>query len=253
MLIAAGAVTFIYGICVMAVIGAGAWFNWSFPVFGAVMIAAGIVLGKRKKDPKARERRGKMHTVAAAALSAAILIFAAAELAILICPVFPAQPGADYVILLGTQIKEDGPSVEYRSRLLAARDYLTENPDSMLVATGGKGDNEHISEAQGAYEFLTALGISGDRILLEDRSTNTYENLENAYEIITGVEEDGDPGKVVIISSGFHLFRARFIARKVGFRDVSSKGSLGNIFLLPFFCVREFFALVKDFFCSLGK
>ena len=93
-------------------------------------------------------------------------------------------PDLDYLIVLGAQMRETGPSKALALRLDTAAAYLTENPDTLVVVSGGKGSNEPISEAQGMYEYLLTKGISPDRILLEDRSTNTKENLQFSRPLI---------------------------------------------------------------------
>ena len=87
------------------------------------------------------------------------------------------QPGADYVIVLGAQMKADGPSKALQYRLDEAIRYLNENPSSKVIVSGGQGSDEHISEAQGMYEYLVEKGIEKDRIIKEDKSVNTTQNL----------------------------------------------------------------------------
>ena len=149
--------------------------------------------------------------------------------------------------LLGTQYRDDGPSVDYRARLMAAYEYLTGDPECILVATGGKGSNEPCSEAEGARRFLTAIGIREERILIEDRSRNTVQNIQNAYELLTGNGAEPEKIRIVIVSASYHLLRARFLAKQAGFVNVEVKGSTGLPVLMPHFYTREFFALIKDF------
>ncbi|MBP1555918.1 MAG: YdcF family protein, partial [Oscillospiraceae bacterium] len=154
--------------------------------------------------------------------------------------------GADYVILLGTQMRASGPSVDFRARIESAYEYLTENPESMLIATGGKGGNEPVSEAEGARDYLVRKGIEEDRVILEDKSTNTAENLEFSARILRQLGEDLSTVKVVIVSADYHLCRASYIAEKVGFGDVSCRGSHGLVILLPHFYTRDLIALIKE-------
>lgn len=250
LLIIVGFAAAAYGILVLSIIGAGELFSFFYLAVGLILITAGVILFRKKKDEE--EEGGFLHGLIVAVSAFLILAFVIIEAAIVVYPLFSPSAGADYAILLGTQYRDDGPSVEYRARLMAAYEYLTENPDTILVATGGKGENEPVSEAEGAKEFLVAMGIDEERILTENYSTNTYTNLEYAYKLITDREGDDRPGPIVIVSSNFHLLRARMDAKKVGFRKVSGKGSQGNKYLLPHYYTREFFAFIKDLLFS-GK
>ena len=59
------------------------------------------------------------------------------------------EPDLDYVIVLGAQVRESGPSKALRYRLDRTIDYLEENPDTICIVSGGQGHNEPFSEAQG--------------------------------------------------------------------------------------------------------
>ena len=84
---------------------------------------------------------------------------------------------AKYLVVLGAQMKPEGPSKVLQYRLDAALAYLTDHPECQVVVSGGQGADEHISEAQGMYDYLVAHGLETDRILLEDQSVNTVQNL----------------------------------------------------------------------------
>lgn len=237
---AAGTVCLLYGITVISIIGTGDLFSWFYPVLGAVLLAVSVFWPSDQK----RGVRGRKIFSAVAAFCAAV--FLVTEAGMFACGKMKPESSADYVILLGTQVRPDGPSVEYRARLEEAYAYLLEDPGSMLIATGGKGSNEVVSEAEGARQYLSRKGISEERIILEDRSVNTAQNLTFAAEILKEMGEDPGEIRVVIVSSEFHLLRARYLASRLGFSHVSSTGSRGVAILLPHFYTREFFALVKD-------
>ena len=97
-----------------------------------------------------------------------------------------------------------------RQRLDEALAYLNTYPDSICIVTGGKGSEHNLSEAQCMYNYLTAAGIRGDRITMEDRATSTVENLRYVRAML-------DTNEVDILSSNFHLFRSGLIARDAGF------------------------------------
>ena len=84
----------------------------------------------------------------------------------------------DYLIVLGARVNPDGnPSPALQNRLNAAIDYLAANPETIAIASGGQGADEPVSEATCIRDALVAAGVDPDRILVEDQSTSTAENL----------------------------------------------------------------------------
>ena len=152
------------------------------------------------------------------------------------------QPGADYVIVLGAQMKADGPSKALQYRLDEAIRYLNENPSSKVIVSGGQGSDEHISEAQGMYEYLVEKGIEKDRIIKEDKSVNTTQNLAFSAEYL-----DRERDSVAVVTNNFHVFRAVKIAEKAGYQNVCGIAAKGEPFLQINNMMRECFGVMKDF------
>ena len=151
---------------------------------------------------------------------------------------------SDYVIILGAKVNGETPSKEFAERIRLAASYLAENPHSAAVTTGGKGSDELIPEGEAARRMLVSLGISEDRILTETKSTSTDENFDFALELIKA-DGGSENSKVTVVSSSFHLFRARKLAEKHGFTDVYTIGSTGKLLLVPYYYVREYLAYFK--------
>ncbi len=146
------------------------------------------------------------------------------------------------VIVLGCRVKENGASLMLEKRIEAAYEYLSENPGVICIASGGKGADEPMSEAECIREGLVSKGISPDRIIMEDKSTNTYENIRNSLEIIDSI---GAERRAVIITSEFHQLRASMISKKQGLESYS-KSSHTFLPLLPSYWVREWFAVAYE-------
>ena len=126
-----------------------------------------------------------------------------------------AEGDGDYVIVLGCRVRGTEPSQCLRDRINRAYDYLTDNPEAICVATGGMGNDEDISEAQCIYNYLTAMGIDGSRIWMEDQATSTIENFR--YSIALIQEKTGKtPETVTVLSNEFHLYRASIMAKDCG-------------------------------------
>ncbi len=160
------------------------------------------------------------------------------------------------MVIFGCQMRRDGPSILLRDRLDTALDYLEDHPDIRIVVTGGKGDDEHISEAQGMYDYLTDHGVDGERIWMEDQSRNTWQNINNTFALM---EREGWDltDDVLLVSSGFHLARIEMLWDRARAGVLGDAGGGGYVCTLPapvshapsrvqmFF--REPLALVKSF------
>ena len=167
--------------------------------------------------------------------------------------------GRTVMVIFGCQARQDGPSILLRDRLDTALAYWEGHPDTRIVVSGGKGDNEHISEAQCMYDYLTAHGVDGANILMEDRSVNTYQNIRGTLNLLWNDPspwewEDGSglhtPDSYVLVSNDFHLSRILMLWER-------ATGRLDNVTTLPAPCshapsrvqmfFREPLALVKSF------
>ena len=159
-------------------------------------------------------RRKKRHWLAAALLllGLGLVLFGALELVIAVHSRARVveNPPPKVMVIFGCQMRRDGPSVLLRDRLDAALAYWEAHPDIKIVVTGGKGDDEHVSEARGMYDYLTAHGVDGANIYMEDKSRNTWQNINNTFALMEreGWELTDD---VLLVSSGFHLARIEML------------------------------------------
>ena len=118
-----------------------------------------------------------------------------------------------YLIVLGAKVKPGGiPSLSLQYRLDAALDYLKENLQTKVIVSGGQGRDEEQTEASFMRDYLIANGIEKERILTEEQSTSTYENLYYSFALLPETEQ-----AVTIVSSDFHLRRATYIANELGY------------------------------------
>ena len=129
------------------------------------------------------------------------------------------EASCEYIVVLGCLVRNSGPSASLWDRIYAARDYLEGHPDVIAILSGGKGSDEPMTEAQCMYDQLVRLGISPQRLWLEDKATSTWENLQFSLDLIerrTGTR----PTKLGILSSEYHLFRATMFAHDLGIEAV---------------------------------
>lgn len=151
---------------------------------------------------------------------------------------------SDYAVVLGAAVNESGvPSRIMRSRLRAALEFMEKNPTATVILSGGQGPDEPMSEARCMYDAMLEMGAAQDRLLMEDESHTTRENLINSMEIIDG--RGGTKQPITIISSEFHQRRARYIADSLGIESCAVSGHTDQWFYRVNYTLREVFAFVK--------
>lgn len=173
---------------------------------------------------------------------AAVAVFLAVE-CLVFSGAFQKPPeGLDAIIVLGARVDENGPSGSLRQRISAARVYLEENPDTVCIASGGQGEDEPMSEAECIRDHLVAGGIDADRILLEDRSTSTEENMRYSLPMLRSLETDVE--SVGIVTNDFSRFFRRAVsgAEKRRIHVLRRPGPLHRVRLHPLRDARIFHA-----------
>lgn len=152
------------------------------------------------------------------------------------------EQDVDVLIILGAQVKEDRPSLVLGYRLDKAIEYMNAHPDVVCIVSGGQGPSEPHTEAEGMYRYLTEHGIAPERIIKEDRSANTIQNIEFSKKLIPEGAE-----RVGILTNNFHIFRATAIAKKQGIKGAVGIVAPSKKEYLPTNLFREFFGVMKDF------
>lgn len=218
--------------------GYGSYFFLIWGVLAVVCLILAMILF-HKEFVKKLPRWFKVSSVVC--FAAGILFFGAIEGTIISRFSAQAKQGADYMIVLGAQWKQEGPSYVLQKRLDTALAYLQENPDTKVIVSGGQGSNEPISEAQGMSEYLTDAGISKERIIMEDKSTNTYENLSFSGDLLDKANQS-----VVLVTSNFHVYRVEQIARKQGYAQAEGLAAPSHPAMVANNMMREFFGVLKD-------
>ena len=125
------------------------------------------------------------------------------------------NPEAPYLVVLGAGVNGTVPSLSLLDRLEAAKAYLDAYPNAKAVLSGAQGPGEEITEAECMRRWLRANGISENRLLIEDQSRSTAGNIAFSLDVL---EKDGGAptGRVAIVSSEYHLYRSKYLAREQG-------------------------------------
>ncbi len=174
------------------------------------------------------------------------LVFVVIEGLIIAESVKQPQNEADYLIVLGAKVNGTTPSLILQYRINKAAEYMKKHPGTKAIVSGGQGADEGISEAEAMKNGLLSSGIAAERILVEDQSTSTKENLDYSQKLLTEAGGSVKESKVIVVTTDFHVLRAVGIARKAGYEQVEGLAAKSVWYLIPTNYVREFMAVVKD-------
>ena len=152
----------------------------------------------------------------------------------------------DYVLILGCQIMKDGSLTPLlRSRADKALEFARRQKEKtgkeiVFVPSGGQGPDEVMAEADAIADYLRSVGVPEERILPENRSVNTYENIRNSMKLIRE-HADAENPKVIFSTTNYHVFRSGMIAWEQGERLEGIGSPTKRYFWINAF-VREFIA-----------
>lgn len=201
-------------------------------------------------------------------LAAAFAVFCVVE-AVMVFHFFSLEKqSADYVIVLGYPVRDGEVSKTLEYRLDKAYEYAKVHPNTVFILSGGKNGEGEISEAQVMYDYLKKRGVPDYQMIKEEASTSTYENLVYSKKIIDEREKNrrewirnlmsrsgylSPPDEEVtirvgIVTSNFHVLRAKGIARYIGIENVYGIAAKSDPVLFLHLCVRECLAILKDKF-----
>ena len=202
-------------------------------------VLAALWLLKRKNAPKVWGRI----LIALTALSMTVIFGAMAAIIVQGRDDVMPEKAPQFVVVLGAQIQGDQPSLTLKKRLDRAYEYLTEHPEASALVSGGQGPDEQQTEASVMSAYLTARGIDPSRIVEETEATDTRENL--LFSAALAEKRSIDTGSVLIITSDFHMPRAKYIAGKLGMTPYGLTSDTWPWILKVNYQLREVFAFVK--------
>lgn len=183
-----------------------------------------------------------LRTVLTVLLVCGCVLFTVAETAVVRAMHTDKNSSAPYCVVLGAAVNGETPTLSLTERMTAARDYLEAQPDAKAVLSGGKGPGERISEAECMRRWLVEKGISENRLILEDQSHTTEQNIRNSLQKIEA--DGGDPaGRVAIITSEYHLCRAKLFAERAGAEPVGVAARTSWPVLRLNYFIREAFGM----------
>ena len=156
----------------------------------------------------------------------------------------------DCIVIHGSKIRSDGGL----TKLLQERaDRAVEfgkmqkeatGKDIIFIPSGGKGSDEVISEAEAIRNYLVSQGIPEERVLMEDKSVNTLENIKFSYQLMKEHLGGAEP-KIAISTTNYHVFRAGMYASELGIKAEGIGSRTKRYFWVNAF-IREFVATINS-------
>ncbi|MBC2856904.1 MAG: YdcF family protein [Cetobacterium sp.] len=145
----------------------------------------------------------------------------------------------DYIIILGAKLNNFEPSQVLKHRLDTAINYTHKYPNVKIIVSGGKNYNEKISEAEVMRNYLIKNNIKKEQIILENKSTSTYENLKFSFKLIK------KNSRVAVVSNDYHIFRSKLIAN---FLEVPIDGIYTKTYSNKFYSslIKEYFKIIHE-------
>lgn len=232
------------------------WFAAAFPfgnagtVIGGIMccILIGVTLEWKGIVQFAKRLcktgGGKALVISVVVIAAVMVLYFAMLSAMMLRSIYNKPDKPNVVVVLGCQVRGDRPSKMLRRRLDAAVELLGQYPDVKCVVSGGQGSDEKITEAQCMKDYLVEKGISESRIIMEDKSKTTFENLKFTFEKL---DELGISRDITIVTDGYHQYRAGLIAKEQGAGEVTTYSADTEFRHVASHWVREWVALTKFF------
>lgn len=235
---AAGIFSMIYFIICICCTGLSG--SFSFVWLATSLACFGIRYGVSYMERNEMQVPGVVKVAVLVVLAIGIGVFGYVEALILASSNDVPKREVDYVIILGARIDGTRVTKSLAKRLDAAYEYAKDHNNTKLIVSGGKGSGESVTEAQAMEEYLVNKGFDPARIIKEDASTNTDENIRFSRDIIKN-----DSSSVAIVTNSFHLYRAMRIAEKQGLTNVSGIAAETDQVMALNYYVREGFAVIK--------
>ena len=215
-------------------------FSWTFLVMGICLLALSYYELHNKQHilylfPRYIQR------VIISFFVVGILFFVSMEGYIIYQGQQHAVPTNSTAIVLGAQLQGKDISRLLRYRLDTAIEFAKQYPSATIIVSGGKGKGESVSEASAMKDYLLEHGVDKQRIIMEDTSRNTLENIKYSSKKLSQSQS------ITIITNSFHMARAQLIAsRTLPTTSSYSYSAKTDWDLIPVFYFREFFGFCKD-------
>lgn len=150
----------------------------------------------------------------------------------------------EVIVVLGSSTPNAQPSPTLAQRLDLAYTLAQQHPKAQVIVSGGVDFRQRTSEASVMAAYLESKGLDKSRLLLEDRSTSTYENLVFSLRLLQASGQTAEAA-TVLVTSDFHTLRASWIAKKTGWKNITTAGAPTPLYMRYNAWLREYFAFVS--------
>ncbi|MBE6044391.1 MULTISPECIES: YdcF family protein [Clostridium] len=219
-------------------------FSQFWIMLGAVFIGIGVVKEFEKSNKLYINKKFRMLMLICFIIG--FILFIIIESLIIYFSINEQMEECDYLLILGAGLHGEKMSLTLSQRMDKSMEYLEKYPKTKIIVSGGQGMGEDITEAEAMGRFLLSCGISKNQIIKEEKSTNTSQNFRYSKEVLDKIDNRKEI-KIAIVTTNFHMFRARFLAKRAGFKNIYSVPSELHPILIPNYYVRECFAVIKSF------
>lgn len=199
-------------------------------IFGGVQFAIGFGVSKMTE---------RMYIPFQIGFTALFFIFCAVEIVILSTIIPSVFDELSTIIILGACVKGKKITGALQKRLDKGVEYLLAHDNTKVIVSGGQGKGEEVTEAFAMKSYLVDKGIDEKRIIMEEKSRSTEENLKYSLPYIKDENE-----KVGIVTNNFHVYRSMKLAKRIGYKDAVGISAGSDPVLFLNYLVREFFAVV---------
>lgn len=160
-----------------------------------------------------------------------------------ICNINNAGSGYDCVLVLGCAVWGEKPSHMLEDRLMVGIELCKNGASEKLLVSGDHGSDEY-DEVNVMKKFATDRGLDSEDVFMDHAGFSTYESMYRARDIFKAK-------KVLIVTQEYHLYRAIYVARKLGLDAYGVSSDLRDYGGQDFRDIREVLARTKDFVFSI--
>ncbi len=215
-----------------------------------LLIAGQVFLYRFDYAVSGSQREVMVHDLFANLFAAVYLYFECMLIGVIVADAIAArhepEKNKDFLIILGCGLRKDGtPTPLLQGRIDRAltfyeRQKAETGKELVFVTSGGRGPDEVISESESMKRYLMERGVPEEKIIQEDRSADTMENMKFSKEKIWALDPNA---KVAFSTTNYHVFRSGLFARRVKMRAVGM-GAETRWYFWPNAAVREFAGLL---------
>jgi len=222
----------------------------TFPLFVTLTVILGVTLPYLFRK-FLRRKLGRIYLCIKIFMSCAMMFYAVTFVILVgyihLSPSAGLNPTASGVenvyIVFGAKVKADGPAKTLASRLDVAVDVMLRDSGAVCIVSGGKGPDEPYTEASCMRDYMVERGVSPERILLEEKASNTKENIQYSAALIE--EQQLSDRQIICISSETHIPRIRLMCAREGIDALYIKAETPMKVFLFTTWVREYLSYVK--------